>query len=368
MIISTSQILHNDQYWQKPIKLWLYSVAFLIFVMILVGGATRLTDSGLSITEWKPVTGIIPPLTESAWQIELEKYRQIPEYQLINKGMSMSDFQFIYWWEWGHRALGRLIGLAFFVPFVFFWAKGALDRPLKWKLSGLFILGGFQGFLGWWMVASGLTERVDVSQYRLAVHLTFATIIFAAIIWVAMSLGRRPVKAYPVGIRLFSYALLAAVFVQIFLGGLVAGLDAGMTYTSWPLMDGAFIPPASKLLSISPWWLNFGENVLTVQFVHRMFAYLFWILAFGYFVIGALRYNHMPLKKASLTFFLAVSLQIVFGVITLLSQVKMEVALFHQGFAAVLLSLAVYLCVLMRFEMQDKAAHSSSAAFSSSSA
>jgi cytochrome c oxidase assembly protein subunit 15 len=173
------------------VAVWLYGVAALIFVMVIVGGATRLTDSGLSITEWQPILGVIPPLSEADWQAALEKYRQIPQYQLINRGMSLEDFKVIYWWEWAHRFLGRIIGLAFFVPLVWFWVRGQLSASLKPKLLALLFLGGLQGFLGWYMVQSGLTERVDVSQYRLAAHLGLAIVIFGAILWLALGLSLR---------------------------------------------------------------------------------------------------------------------------------------------------------------------------------
>ena len=236
----------------RPVRIWLWCVAALVFLMVFVGGATRLTDSGLSITEWRPITGVIPPLTAEGWETELEKYRQIPEYQRINRGMSMAEFQFIYWWEWGHRFLGRLVGLAFVVPLVWFAARKALPPRSMPKLLGLLALGGLQGFIGWWMVASGLVDRVDVSQYRLGVHLTMAAIILAAIAWVAQ--GMKPLearleerRAQPAVGSVMAGLFVLFVLFQIFLGALVAGLDAGLTYTTWPLMDGDFIPPMAKL-------------------------------------------------------------------------------------------------------------------------
>lgn len=330
----------------RPVRIWLWSVAALVFLMVFVGGATRLTDSGLSITEWRPITGAIPPLSAEGWEAELEKYRQIPEYQRINRGMSMAEFQFIYWWEWGHRFLGRLVGLAFVVPLIWFAARKALPPKSMPKLLGLLALGGLQGFIGWWMVASGLTERVDVSQYRLGVHLTMAAIILASIAWVAQSmkpidldLAKRRGEAAPGA----TMAALLALFVliQIFLGALVAGLDAGLTYTTWPLMDGDFIPPAAKLFLQSPWYINFGENVLTVQWVHRMGAYA--LLGFALFHAWRMRRVAEDAKDAKMASALVIALlvQAVVGIITLLTQIEMEWALLHQFWAFVILVVAV---------------------------
>jgi cytochrome c oxidase assembly protein subunit 15 len=330
----------------RPVRIWLWCVAALVFLMVFVGGATRLTDSGLSITEWRPITGVIPPLSAEGWEVELEKYRQIPEYQRINRGMSMAEFQFIYWWEWGHRFLGRLVGLAFVAPLIWFAARKALPPKSMPKLLGLLALGGLQGFIGWWMVASGLTERVDVSQYRLGVHLTMAAIILAAIAWVAQSmkpiepaLADRRGQAAPGAIPAALLSLF--VLVQIFLGALVAGLDAGLTYTTWPLMDGDFIPPAAKLFIQSPWYVNFGENVLTVQWVHRMGAYA--LIGFAVFHAWRMRRladNPKDAKMAS-ALVIALLLQAVIGIITLLTQIEMEWALLHQFWAFVILVVAV---------------------------
>ncbi len=330
----------------RPVRIWLWSVAALVFLMVFVGGATRLTDSGLSITEWRPITGAIPPLSAEGWEAELEKYRQIPEYQRINRGMSMAEFQFIYWWEWGHRFLGRLVGLAFVGPLVWFAARKALPPKSMPKLLGLLALGGLQGFIGWWMVASGLTERVDVSQYRLGVHLTMAAIILASIAWVAQSmkpidldLVKRRREAAPGATMAALLALF--VLVQIFLGALVAGLDAGLTYTTWPLMDGDFIPPVAKLFLQSPWYVNFGENVLTVQWVHRMGAY--GLLGFAIFHAWRMRRVVEDAKDAKMASALVIALlvQAVIGIITLLTQIEMEWALLHQFWAFVILVVAV---------------------------
>ncbi|PZQ79598.1 MAG: heme A synthase [Ancylobacter novellus] len=327
----------------RPVRLWLYVVASMIVLMVVVGGATRLTESGLSITEWKPVAGTLPPLSEPAWQAEFDKYRQIPQYQQINRGMSLAEFKYIFWWEWGHRLLGRLIGFVFLLPFLFFLWRGLIDRPLGWKLAGLFALGGLQGAVGWWMVASGLVNRVDVSQYRLATHLTLACIILAATVAVAVSL--RPAqdqRAAPQWLRGHARLLLALVLIQIFLGGLVAGLDAGLTYTTWPLMDGHLVPPVADLLVQKPIWRNFFENVLTVQFNHRLGAYVLLAFALGHW-LSARRLRGAASRRALLILAL-VSAQASLGIMTLVHQVPIDIALAHQfGATLVLIAVTVHL-------------------------
>ncbi|WP_088342608.1 MULTISPECIES: COX15/CtaA family protein [Rhodomicrobium] len=324
---------------QAALRIWLFAVAGLIFAMVIVGGATRLTDSGLSITEWKPLLGAIPPLTSADWQDAFQKYQQIPEYQLINKGMSLAEFKAIYWWEWSHRFLGRFIGIAFLLPFLVFWARGMIPRRLLPKMIGLFVLGGAQGALGWYMVKSGLAERTDVSQYRLAAHLGLAVLIFGAMLWVAFGLraGRREEKA---GLPVFAAALFAGlVFLQIILGGFVAGTDAGLSHNTWPLMDGALIP--SGLGAMEPWYLNAFENVLTVQFNHRMVAYLT-ALAGVVNLVLAWRGTDAGARALTLTVFAVILCQIALGVFALLSQLQIGLALAHQAGALVLFGLALY--------------------------
>lgn len=330
----------------RPVRLWLYAVAALIVLMVMVGGATRLTESGLSITEWKPVTGTLPPLSEAAWQAEFQKYQQIPQYQQVNRGMSLDEFRTIFWWEWGHRLLGRLIGFVFLVPFLYFLWRGLVTGPLRWKLGGLFLLGGLQGAVGWWMVASGLVGRVDVSQYRLATHLTLACLILAATVAVADGLRPARAAAVPAARRPWAVALALGLFLlvmlQIFLGGLVAGLDAGLTYTTWPLMDGNFIPPAENLLVQQPGWRNLFENVLTVQFNHRMTAYA--VLALAVVNWLALRGAGPAAGRAGLLVVL-VAAQALLGILTLIHQVPIDIALAHQfGATLVLIAATVHLC------------------------
>ncbi|WP_415717344.1 COX15/CtaA family protein [Roseibium sp.] len=323
------------------IRWWLYFVCALILAMVVVGGATRLTESGLSITEWKPIHGVIPPLSEAEWEEELEKYRQIPEYQLINKGMSLEEFKFIFWWEWAHRLLGRFIGVAFFVPMVAFWAAGRIEPWLKPRLLVGLALGGLQGFVGWWMVASGLVDRVDVSQYRLATHLTLALVIFAYLYWIARRLAplNAPEPSEQGSLRLLGLVVLGLVFLQIFLGGLVAGLNAGLTFNTWPYMDGQIIP--GGLLVMQPVWLNFFENVMTVQFQHRMTAYL---LVLAGLVLTYLTFKiatRSELRRSAAHVGAFIGLQAVFGILTLVWHVPLSMALVHQGFAVIVLAACV---------------------------
>jgi heme a synthase len=313
----------------RPVRRWLYVIAAMVALMVVLGGTTRLTGSGLSITEWKPVTGIVPPLTEADWQAEFEKYKSIPQFQQINSSMSLSEFKLIYGWEWSHRALGRLLAAVFLVPFLWFVSRGLVDRMLGWKLGGLFALGGLQGAVGWWMVASGLSERTDVSQYRLAVHLTLACFILAAIVAVATSiLPRRKEKAPAARVRYGAISILGLVFVQIFLGALVAKTNAGLTFNTWPLMDGSFIPPLSSLFAMNPWWKNLFENVLTVQFDHRMIAYALFLLA-AWHAFDSERNARSAALGASVLFAL-VTAQAMLGVLTLLWAAPLALALLHQ--------------------------------------
>ncbi|MEO8991718.1 MAG: COX15/CtaA family protein, partial [Nitrosospira sp.] len=250
----------------KPIAIWLLVCCALVFAMIVVGGVTRLTHSGLSIVEWQPIVGTMPPLNQSDWDELFEKYHQTPQYKKINVGMSLEEFKGIFWWEYFHRLLGRVIGLAFFVPFVYFLARKAIDRSLGLKLTGIFVLGGLQGAMGWYMVKSGLVDNPHVSQYRLTAHLGLAFAIYAAMFWVALGL------LYPVGtslsssglggLRRFSTALTTLIFIMILSGGFVAGIQAGFAYNTFPLMNGHIIPP--EIFMLEPWYRNFFDNMATV--------------------------------------------------------------------------------------------------------
>jgi cytochrome c oxidase assembly protein subunit 15 len=315
---------------------WLYVILLMIFALVLVGGATRLTDSGLSITEWKPIHGVIPPLNDAEWQEEFAKYQQIPEYTEINQGMTLQEFKRIFWWEWAHRILARGVGFVFALPLLFFLATGRVERGLSPKLIGLLLLGGLQGAVGWWMVASGLVERVDVSQYRLATHLTLACIIFVAVVWVATTLLPRKLPAG--GRRAFGLVLIALSLVQVFLGAIVAKTGAGLTFNTWPLIDGRFVPALEQLFAASPWWRNAFENVLAVQFNHRIGAYVLWIAALGY----ALWPKRRTASREALKLFVLISAQAALGIVTLLYAVPLALGLAHQAGAVVVLAYASY--------------------------
>lgn len=322
------------------VRWWLYFICFLVFVMVIVGGATRLTDSGLSITEWEPIHGIIPPLSAAEWEEELEKYRQIPEYQLQNKGMSMAEFQFIYWWEWGHRFLGRIIGFAFAIPLAFFWLTGRLESRLKPRLLFLLFLGGLQGFIGWWMVSSGLVDRVDVSQYRLATHLTLAAIIFAYALWLARGLAPHTTEFDPPGsLGMLAPLVTLFVLVQIFMGGLVAGLDAGWAANDWPKMLGQWVP--DDISAMSPLWVNWFENPISVQFNHRISAYLLTLLIVLQWLVARASNAEQPHKTRTWIILMITIAQVAVGVITIVLEVPLYWALAHQGVAFILLAAVV---------------------------
>ncbi|MGI9350723.1 MAG: COX15/CtaA family protein [Rhizobiaceae bacterium] len=324
---------------RRLVRYWLYFVCFLIFIMVIVGGATRLTDSGLSITEWKPLLGAIPPLNAADWQIAFDKYRQIPEYTQITKGMGLEEFKFIYWWEWGHRFLGRIIGLVVALPMVIFWITGRLETFMKPRLVLLFVLGGLQGFIGWWMVKSGLVERVDVSQYRLAVHLTLACLIFAYAMWLARGLAPHSDEHAGEILAKSAPLVFAAIVLQIFLGALVAGLDAGLAFNDWPTMDGALVP--GDLWIQSPFWINIFENPKTVQFVHRMSAYLVLALIAAQMVLAFRSQSGDTHKRRTAVLMALALIQSTIGIVTLVLQVPMSWALFHQAGAIVLLGFAI---------------------------
>jgi cytochrome c oxidase assembly protein subunit 15 len=337
----------------RPVRRWLWLMAALVAVMILLGGATRLTGSGLSITEWQPLAGALPPLSEAQWLAEFDKYRTIPQSMIVNPGMTLAEFKVIFWWEWTHRLLGRLLGLVFIVPFFVFLRRGLVDRALGWKLGAIFALGGLQGIIGWWMVASGLTEQIDVSQYRLAVHLTLGSAILAAMVAVAAALGSTREGPSPPRMRATAGSILALVLVQIFLGALVAKTGAGKTFNSWPWIDGRFIPSVDALFAITPAWKNLFENVLTVQFDHRMLAY-------GLFFIAALhsldmqRTGPFPAALRAAILFALLTAQSMQGVLTLVEETSIALALAHQaGAVAVLIAATLHVTALAR--QTDKA-------------
>lgn len=325
----------------QPVRIWLYVIAALVFGMVVVGGATRLTGSGLSITEWKPVTGAVPPLTEQAWAVEFDKYRQIPQYQLVNKGMTLGEFKEIYWWEWSHRQLGRAIGLVFGLGFIGFFATGLLRGRLAIKVAALGLLGGLQGAIGWIMVASGLKPGMTaVAPLKLMLHLTTASVIFAGLVAVAAGLKRRENEPSTPIVRGLATATLLLVLLQIALGALVAGSKAGLTYNTWPLMDGNFIPPASGLFIQTPWFENLVDNPLTVQFHHRMTAYaLLGLTLWQVWATRRVQPGTPAARRASAIAGLSVA-QAALGIVTLLAMVPLSLGLAHQAFAMLVLGMA----------------------------
>jgi len=324
------------------VKWWLIVVAALIAVMVLVGGATRLTESGLSIVEWKPVTGTLPPLNEAQWVQAFEGYKAIPQYRELNAGMSLHEFKTIFWWEWSHRLLGRVIGAVYLLPFLYFLWRGAFGAELKKRLWVIFALGALQGAVGWWMVASGLSKRVEVSQYRLATHLVLALLIFASIIWTLRRLRENAASLAPVRLKMTGLALLGLTFVQLYLGALVAGLRAGKIYNTWPDIDGGFIPSAARLFFYVPWWRNLFENTLTVQFEHRMVAYTLFAVVVLHVIDAARSRVDRAVLDGALWLFGIVSLQVTLGILTLLNQAPMDLSLTHQAVAILVLTLVVF--------------------------
>jgi cytochrome c oxidase assembly protein subunit 15 len=330
-----------SQHSPRAVRWWLVAIAALIALMVLVGGATRLTESGLSIVEWKPVAGTLPPLTDAQWTEAFEGYKAIPQYRELNAGMNLDEFKTIFWWEWSHRLLGRFIGIAYLLPFLWFLWRGALSADLRRRLWIIFGLGALQGAVGWWMVASGLTQRVEVSQLRLATHLVLALSIYAAIVWTLRRLSERPSVVASSRLKITGLVLLALTFVQLYLGALVAGLRAGRVYNTWPEIDGALIPSAARLFFEDPWWRNLFDNTLTVQFEHRMVAYTLFALAVLH-AVDAVRSRAGPAAvNGAIWLAAAITLQAALGIFTLLHQVPILLGLAHQAVAIVVLTLAI---------------------------
>lgn len=324
----------------RTVALWLFGVALLVFAMIVVGGATRLTDSGLSITEWRPITGALPPLSEAGWAAEFEKYRRIPEYRYVNAGMSLAEFQTLYWWEWGHRFLGRVIGLAYAAPFAAFLLLRRIPRRLIGRTWLLLALGGLQGAVGWWMVASGLSERVDVLPERLTAHLGLALFLFAALLWTALDAwsgtDRARIEARwaaPAG------ALLALVFIQCLLGGLVAGNDAGRIYTDWPLMGGELLPSAYG--ETGGLWTTLTHDLAAVQLHHRLSGYLLWGAALWFAVHVRRSAAPASIRVGAVGLAAAVTAQAGLGVITLMAAAPVTLGILHQVGSVIVLGAAV---------------------------
>jgi len=333
----------------RTVAMWLLACCALVFAMVVVGGITRLTHSGLSIVEWQPIVGVLPPLGEAGWQEAFGKYRQTPEYRLVNPGMSLDGFKSIFWWEYVHRLLGRLIGAAFLLPLLWFALRGQIARALAWKFAAIFGLGALQGALGWYMVQSGLVDNPRVSQFRLAAHLGIAFLIYAAMLWIALDL-LFPRESQPGGVsrglRRFAFALAALIFLMALSGGLVAGIRAGLAYNTFPLMNGNIVPP--EIFSLEPWHLNFSSNMATVQFDHRLLALLLALLVPWFWL--SVRRAAAPRRSRLGAHLLvaALALQIALGIATLLLAVPVPLAAAHQAGALLVFTAALFVAHSLR--------------------
>lgn len=334
------------------IRRWLILIGLMVYAMILIGGATRLTDSGLSITEWEPIKGALPPFGDAAWLAEFEKYKQTAEFQQQNYNMSLSEFQYIYWWEWGHRLFGRLIGLVAIAGFIWFAAKRWMSRKWVVRLGSLIALGGLQGAIGWWMVASGIgeTDRLDVAPYRLMTHFGLALLIVAITAWYWLDLGEQRRVPANQRLRVTAMALLILTSIQMLSGALVAGLDAGRTYTDWPLMAGELIP--AHYLEGELGLRSLFEGRAATQFNHRFFAYTLWALA----LFGAYRARGSALARGFSLVAGLITAQALWGIITLINAAPLPVALVHQGLGVVVLLSTVWLVWVSRSENIQTAA------------
>jgi cytochrome c oxidase assembly protein subunit 15 len=335
-----TSFLKDDR--SRAVAYWLFGVAVLVLAMVVVGGATRLTGSGLSITEWRPVTGAVPPLSEQAWAEEFAKYKQIPQFSKVNPDMTLEGFKGIYWWEWVHRLLGRLAGLAFAVPLVVFLIRKQIPRRLIWRCFGLLALGGLQGLVGWWMVASGLTERVYVAPERLMIHLSLALVLFAALIWCGLEafFGQGREAAYGPWAR-GGLGFVGLVFIQSMLGALVAANHAGKVYNDWPLMGGRLIPEGYWAGDL---WTTIAHNQASVQLHHRLFAYLIFVLAIVFVAqAGRSRFIQPEVRKLVFLFGAMVAVQVGLGISTLMAVSPLFLSIVHQIMAALLLAVAVAL-------------------------
>ena len=343
--------------WRLGVSRWMKILFILVFLMVLVGGLTRLTDSGLSITEWNVIKGAIPPLSDIAWALEFDKYKNIPEYQLQNKGMSLGDFKVIYWWEWGHRQLGRFVGLVWLIGFVYLNLRKKIPNAWKFRMLFVGLLGGLQGAIGWWMVSSGLVGRmVDVASYRLATHLGLAFIILGTLFWFVMRVERTDVdlmqsrrRSNLQSIR-WTSLLLVLSFWQILLGALVAGIDAGRGYIDWPMMNGEFLP--SESFDYNPLWTNFFENPALVQFNHRILGYVLMALGIAaWFKSRSIAHRKLRIGfKAILIMMVA---QMVLGIVTVMYAAPWYIAIFHQIGAVVLIVLILQTKFIANFPQEQ---------------
>ncbi len=323
---------------RRSVGIWLLGCCAAIFAMVVIGGITRLTGSGLSITEWNPVMGVLPPLSDAEWQRLFDQYRQIPEYVHVNAGMTLAEFRTIFWWEYIHRLWGRAIGLVFLIPLLWFWWRGRIDRPLGLKLFGIFLLGGLQGVVGWWMVKSGLADRLDVSQYRLAIHLGLALLLYALVFWIALDLlVKKPTGRHTAGLVPMAWVVVGAVSLTIVAGAFVAGTNAGLVYNTFPEMGGGLIPP--DYVAVEPAWLNAFENPSAIQFNHRLLA----IATLALIIVFWARSFRVPeLGVRSGLLLLVAAAQVGIGIATLLLVVPISLGALHQAGAVVVLTAALW--------------------------
>ena len=338
----------RDSARSKRVAAWLFVCCALVFAMVVVGGVTRLTHSGLSIVEWQPIVGTLPPLSDAQWQQTFEKYQLTPEYQLVNKGMGLDEFKLIFWWEYWHRLLGRLIGVVFLIPFLWFLVRRDIPPSHAVRYLAIFALGGLQGAMGWYMVKSGLVDDPRVSQFRLTAHLGLALAIFWAMFWLALSLvSPRRVATVPQSLRNWAYGIVVLIFVMMLSGGFVAGIRAGFAYNTFPLMNGHFVPP--EIFSLDPLWRNFFWNMATVQFDHRIIA---WLIAFLVPVLWVkLRLPQEIPQRArwgAHLLLLLVFAQIALGIATLVNVVPLPLAAMHQAGAVLVFAAAINIAHALR--------------------
>lgn len=335
---------------RRAVAAWLFACCALVFVMVVVGGITRLTHSGLSIVEWQPIMGALPPTSEAQWAETFAKYQQTPEFKLRNHDMTVEGFKGIFWWEYVHRLLGRVIGLVFLLPFLYFLLRGRLDTDVAWKLGGIFLLGAAQGAMGWFMVKSGLVDEPRVSSIRLAAHLGLAFLIYGAMFWVALDLIFRERSLVSDGMRSRATAMVLIVLLMILSGALVAGIRAGFAYNTWPLMNGQFIP--EEILLIEPWYANIAYNMATVQFIHRILAIAVGLIAIGLW-FDVRREPPNPRARFWSTILVIVALaQVGLGIATLITRVPLNLAVLHQSGAVIVFSIALMFRHTLRAQKQ----------------
>ena len=352
MLSSKRLEMQSSDKWMDPVAIWLFVCAALVFTMVVLGGLTRLTHAGLSMVDWRPITGWLPPLDQAVWQATFEEYQRFPEYQKRNLGISLNEFKSIFWFEYLHRLLGRIIGIAFLMPFLWFVVSKRIGGRLAFWLTALFCLGGLQGVVGWWMVKSGLVDQPDVSQYRLAVHLGLAVAIYGLLIWTALSIvfQYKDKRTATVGAYYGSACCLVIVFITMISGALVAGLDAGFAYNTFPTMNGQWIP--DHLFAQSPWYINITENTITVQFDHR------WLAISTVAGIAVLCWRSRNLEMSRIARWAlhglggVAILQLLLGIATVVLVVPIPIAISHQAVAMILFTFAVVATHTLRWAVE----------------